>query len=451
MSVIEDGGYTHANFGWIPDAVGTSTNTAPSTALTVVSVSGVGDIPVNFPDGVKSPNIYYTNAYEYATGTYMNHHDRVNMKNSLYVDGTLYADTIASNNTPTLTINQSVHVTGSLSVTGSSTSLSSVNTTFADRYITLNNNYSGVGLSSGIISVNSTTSAYVLGGSFSGQTVGTVLASGLNPGDIITIGGSTSNNGIFQVQTHIANVLTISSSPQVFCSGSFVSEAAVGSARLFTVVGMEFSAAGAPVYLSGSNTISRRNIAFDTSSPVFTDVVCDTAVVNNVLADNTLTNILVLAADGRVKKRVMSSIVSAAPTYTATTATFLPTMTGCGVVEADGVLASLQIRVDPVVNELQTHALGTFTFVTVSASNAIYLTAGINSYLSTYKIFHDVLLHWSGLDEMCMIVHDRVNGRYVICRKNGSNFPPGVSITHGMVAFAPIASTMLSSWTFSVY
>ena len=426
-------------------------NSLTTNELTVTTIQGTSNAPVAFPDGVKSPNIYYTNAYEYAAGTYMNHHNRVNFLSDVYASAPLHVDTIASNNLSLLTIGQSVHITGSLSVTGASTALSSLNTTFADRYITLNNGYTGTGLSSGLISINSTTSAYPLSGSFSGLTVGTLAASGFNPGDIITISGSTSNNGVFQVQTHAANVLTISSSPQSFCSGSFTSEAAVGTARLFTMVGLEFSSAGAPVYMSGSNTISRRNIAYDTSSPVFTDVTCDTAVVNNVLADNTLTNILVLAADGKLKKRTMASIVSATPTYTATTATFLPTMTGCGVITADNILASLQIRRDPVVNELQTHALGSFTFVTVTAGSTIYLTAGISSYLSNYKIFHDVLLNWSGLHEMCMIVHDRVNERYIITRKNGSVFPAGVSITHGMIAFAPVGSTMLSSWTFSVY
>jgi len=106
-------------------------------------------------------------------------------------------------------------INGALDVKGDVTSFDSTIINMADRYLYLNKDYtSAVGQSGGIV-VNSLPTATGdvsgAGGFATTSTINTVGAATFAPGDIIQISGAANvaNDGLFEVLTHAANLLTI--------------------------------------------------------------------------------------------------------------------------------------------------------------------------------------------------------------------------------------------------
>jgi len=120
-----------------------------------------------------------------------------------------------------LTVNGDSNINGNLVVTGTTISAQSENVLINDNYLCLNQNYTTTIAQKGGICVNYLPTAitdtvaspgFIAGiSSTSNPTVGTVSATTFSTSDIIMIVGAnnTNNNGIFEVLSHVANVLTI--------------------------------------------------------------------------------------------------------------------------------------------------------------------------------------------------------------------------------------------------
>jgi hypothetical protein len=119
------------------------------------------------------------------------------------------------------TINGNKSITGNTLITGSATSLNSTQTSMSESVLYMNNSYtSTTAVSAGIIvnyQATATTDTIATGG-FTAGTIGvtnatckTTGAATFTIGDIIQITSASNitNNGIFEVQSHAANTLTI--------------------------------------------------------------------------------------------------------------------------------------------------------------------------------------------------------------------------------------------------
>jgi hypothetical protein len=111
-----------------------------------------------------------------------------------------------------------VVVTGNMTVEGTTTTIDSETVLIADNHLYLNNGYNTVAAQTGGLVVNylptatttTVNAAYVAGvAATSNPTVGTVGAATFALADLIQISGSTSNDGLYEVLSHAANVLTI--------------------------------------------------------------------------------------------------------------------------------------------------------------------------------------------------------------------------------------------------
>ena len=131
---------------------------------------------------------------------------------------------------------KTVTVGGEESGSGSNTVVKTEN--FAvGRYIYMNsqNEYSDTNMDSGLvmniqespdISMNVTGSGFT-----SSTTVEVDLTTGLLPNQWLAVKGTHKNDGLYQVVTHLAGVITINSSPEDFCKDSFMVEDAIGTCR----------------------------------------------------------------------------------------------------------------------------------------------------------------------------------------------------------------------------
>jgi hypothetical protein len=110
-------------------------------------------------------------------------------------------------------------VSGNLDVKGTTTSVNSTVVTIADNNLLLSSNYTTPSAKSGGITVNylptATSDTVAAGGFATTTTVATTGAATFTAGDIIlvTSANTASNNGVYEVLSHAANVLTIKSSP----------------------------------------------------------------------------------------------------------------------------------------------------------------------------------------------------------------------------------------------
>ena len=112
-----------------------------------------------------------------------------------------------------------VHIAGDMTVDGAITSASTENLLVEDNHIVLNDGYQATTTRIGGLVVNYlptstvdtvTAGAFVAGiAATSNPTVATVGASVFAQNDIIMIHGSAENNGIYEVHSHTANVLTV--------------------------------------------------------------------------------------------------------------------------------------------------------------------------------------------------------------------------------------------------
>lgn len=120
-----------------------------------------------------------------------------------------------------ITLTGNTSITGNLNVLGTTTSIDSTVVNIADNYLYLNKDYDIAAAVTGGIVVNylptATADAVGAGGftagvpSTSDATVATIGAATFSAGDIIQIAGAANdaNNGLFEVISHAANVLTI--------------------------------------------------------------------------------------------------------------------------------------------------------------------------------------------------------------------------------------------------
>ena len=374
----------------------------------------------------------------------------------------LVAGSITPQDTPLL-LDGNTLIQGNLTVTGTQTALNSVQTNILDNYIYLgsgqyvNGNYSG-----GVI-INRSPSAtvftlsgnFVAGSALIDPTVETVAASGLNPGDIVQISNSTSNDSIFEVLSHTGNVLTVKGGftplDDKFCSNQFNAEAAAGRVQVVAISGFECDDDGTTInYLNGSSApVSRNAIAYDSSSPNFNDVSVDTLTIGTVSNDDTQLKLLVLDDDNLVKYRTVSSIASDAVSLTGTTSMIVPTFSGCGLSSED--YGQLIIRKDPLGGENYQIQLGSFEVTTILSGAAIYLDLAATDYISALHMFHPILLNVDGLHEECYIVDDFANTRFAIVRKDGSSFAAGIVVRVGSDNFGSLGFPLVNSWNFKKY
>ncbi len=445
--------YTHSNFGWVRGggSVGSGTviqqditlndnnviqyETGP-TFITNNSVTtqtiNVEEITNNnntvlFSDGIEVDPLKYNNAYEKSLGSGNTHHNRVIFKDSATCETVLKTDLIQPYQDNTVVVDANCTVNGNFSVLGSSSIISSTNTSFADRYLMLNQGYTTqAALSSGLVGVRLPGNTFVLSGNFTTSTVGTTIADGLAANSIIQIVGSTSNDGLYQVQSHAANVLTIVASPaEPFLAGAFTAEAAAGNAQIVNATALEFKTNGDGLsYVNGSNTSSmvRRNIAYDTSSPTFNSLTV-TSVSNN----NALTKILCVDNNGLVHERSAASLTGSL-SFSNSNDLILPSIETFPLASATPVTGSMLVRRDPVEQRFMSVYIGPFSLTLVAAADYITIPYGNANYdcgIIGSSMSFPIWLRIDSLIEECLLITDRTNFVYKIVRKDLSQFPIG--------------------------
>lgn len=151
-------------------------------------------------------------------------------------------------------------ITGDLVVQGTTTSIESVNVNLDDNHLFLNNGYTTTVAQTGGIVVNylpTATNDTVAGAAFSSTTtVETTGAATFSAGDLVLItnANDTSNNGLFEVQSHASNVLTLEPAGEDYVQTSFVTDAVVaGTITQINVGVLRFGTSGALEVASGSS------------------------------------------------------------------------------------------------------------------------------------------------------------------------------------------------------
>lgn len=131
-------------------------------------------------------------------------------------------DTITIGSTSCATnVDGDMTVAGDLTVNGTTTTVDSDQVNIADHHTYQNSGYTTVAAQAGGVIVNylptATTDTSAAGGFASTSTVNTTGAATFSAGDLIQISGATdpTNNGLFEVLTHAANLLTIDTSPTI--------------------------------------------------------------------------------------------------------------------------------------------------------------------------------------------------------------------------------------------
>ena len=141
-------------------------------------------------------------------------------------------------------------ITGNLIVEGTTSTIESETLLVTDNHIFLNDGYTADPAQAGGIVVNfdpTTTADTVAAGGFtagvaavSNPTVVTVGSATFSASDIIQVSGSTGNDGLFEVLTHVGTTLTVRGIGTVgtveeFSQNQFVTEAGVGSITKISV------------------------------------------------------------------------------------------------------------------------------------------------------------------------------------------------------------------------
>jgi hypothetical protein len=117
------------------------------------------------------------------------------------------------------TITGNARITQNLTVVGTTTTTESETVLINDNHLYLNNAYTTAVAQTGGLVVNylptATTTTVAAGGFATTSTIATTGAATFAAGDIIQVSGATNpaNNGIYEVLTHAANVLTIDTTP----------------------------------------------------------------------------------------------------------------------------------------------------------------------------------------------------------------------------------------------
>jgi hypothetical protein len=157
-------------------------------------------------------------------------------------------------------------ITGDLTVNGTTTSVNSTVVTIADNNLLLSSNYTTVAARAGGIAVNylptATATTSDTGGFATTTTLTVVSSTGMaTPGDIILISGAAteSNNGIYEVASATATVITIEGTPtHNFLQSAFTMDTADVTAvvTLITVAVLQAGTDGRWEVADGDNAAS---------------------------------------------------------------------------------------------------------------------------------------------------------------------------------------------------
>jgi hypothetical protein len=260
---------------------------------------------------------------------------------------------------------------------------------------------------------------------------------------MITVNLSTSNNDVFEVLSHAANVLTVSSSPaNPHSLAAFTAEAVLAGATVqrYTLAGFELSAAGLPIAII--DTV-RQPIAYNTSSPTFaklalTSVTPETTAFQ-ILARSEFSNDIVSVDRELISGPNVSPVLDVITANIRNTAgTLLGTCNGSFV-----VLQHLQTC---------TVELSSFSVNLAVATNTIRIVIG--DFACRRQLIFPILLNIDGVLEECFAIHkfdidDASLSELVIARKNGTLFPVG-SLTHGTLSVGLSGLTTISSHTYAL-
>ena len=147
------------------------------------------------------------------------------------------------------TVTGNARVTGNLTVVGTTFTTESETVLINDNHLYLNNAYTTAAAQTGGLVVNylptATATTVAAGGFATTSTIATTGAATFAAGDIFQVSGATNpeNNGIYEVLTHAANVLTIDTSPtEDFLQNVFV--VSVGAVGALTKVNVSVMRSG---------------------------------------------------------------------------------------------------------------------------------------------------------------------------------------------------------------
>jgi|GEM_PF-2936587 len=381
--------------------------------------------PVQFPNGLNVDPLYYDNAYEKTSGHGMIHWNDVRVKGNCYLEN-------------------------NVAITGTLTTINTEQINTRDRYIFMNSGYSPAsaqpgGVISNILPIDPT---YILSGNFdegiytfSDSSVGITGSTGLLENDIIIIGGSQNNDGVYCVHGHTGNVLSVkgqlSALTVAFAQRKFNNEGVTGTvyAKKVNIAGLEFnSTMDGMMYVRGnqSDNITRNAIAYDTSSPSF-------STLSLTGLTGTSADTLLVLDSNTVKTRSVSSLASSlASSFTSTdlsigyTVSSYPNNSG-------STYANVTVRTDPIRGDITCVRLEPFSMYITAAESRILLSVGTFALPSKILVF-PILLHWDSNHEQCLCISDPANSGYRIVRANGDNFPAGSTISHATQAIGGITA-----------
>jgi len=379
----------------------------------------------DFPQGLRSKDIWYNNAYEYTPGHKMIHHNDVQVLGNCYLDG-------------------------NVAINGTLTTVNSEQINTRDRYIFMNNGYSPAsaqpgGIISNILPIDPTillTGNFDAGiYTFSDSTVGTTGATGLSENDIIIVGGSQINDGLYCVKGHTGNILTVKGQlsylSEPFIQRKFNDEGVTGTvyAKKVNISGFEFMANQQGMnFVRGNNTasVSRDSIAYDGSSPSFSNL--DLTGLTGGSSDS-----LLVLDSNTVKTRTVSSLASTLAGSFSSTDLSIGYTISCYPNASGSTLANVTVRTDPIRGDITCVRLEPFSMYISTNEMRILLSVGASA-LPSKRVIFPILLHWDSNFEECWCISDPANSGYRVVRKNADDFPAGSTISHCTQAIGGITA-----------
>ena len=262
----------------------------------------------------------------------------------------------------TTTVLGNVVVDNDLTVNGTFVTNQSEEVLIQDNYLDLNFGYTTVAAKKGGFTVNylptNVTSAVAAGGFPAGGVTVTVAASGaFAAGDIIMVSGANdkSNDGIYEVASENANVITIDATPtEAFCKNAFEVDATVaGAVTKITVAVLQ------------AKTDGDWEIGKGATAPITYDTI-STSSAGTVTADNVLTGVNNQNASFATQGNGNTTITSANAAATAT------------IVSATNAAGGVQINAGTGGVDIDATALGSG-----SGNGAFTVNAGAASTIGT--------------------------------------------------------------------
>lgn len=155
-------------------------------------------------------------------------------------------------------------ITGNLVVTGTTTSINSANVNIKDSNLFLGSDNTSVGAVSGGLSLNVGAVAagqLVSGGAFSSTTTVVVAGLTLAAGDFVQVSGSAKNDGLYEVTSYAAPLLTISSAPSYkACSNVFVVDTTVAGSVTHVNLSQLYTSAGVWKIAQGKSVTESQSV-----------------------------------------------------------------------------------------------------------------------------------------------------------------------------------------------